>query len=153
MEEGEERACRSWPAPAHEHQRELYRWSPFGWLLGMELGLLAPGRAEVWLKAHEDFCNPYGTIHGGVLATLVDSALGQAVLSVAGAGSSVVTVELKLNYLAPARVGLLVARGEVIQQTGTLAVAQARVYDADERGLVIGLGTYRIFRPKVSEEV
>src|SRR5690242_18097061 len=71
------------------------------------------GRARVMLHAEERHTNPAGTIHGGVIATLVDIAMGSAVRSLSRDGEVPVTIEMKINYLEPGRPGVLVAQADV----------------------------------------
>jgi len=66
------------------------------------------GEAELLLEVREEFLQGQGLVHGGILAALLDSALGQAVESL---GAKVVTAELSVSYLRPVREGVLLARG------------------------------------------
>jgi uncharacterized protein (TIGR00369 family) len=98
-------------------------------LIGARLAAVAPGAAEVRLAFREDLTQQKGYVHGGILGMIADSACGYAAYSLMPATSSLVTVEYKINILAPAR-GDLVARGEVIRPGRTLTVARAEVHDA-----------------------
>ena len=69
------------------------------------------GEAELLLEVREEFLQGQGLVHGGILAALLDSALGQAVESL---GAKVVTAELSVSYLRPVREGVLLARGWVV---------------------------------------
>lgn len=98
-------------------------------LIGARLTAVEPGAAEVRLAYREDLTQQKGFVHGGIVGMIADSACGYAAYSLMPATSSLVTVEYKINILAPAR-GDLVARGEVIRPGRTLTVTRADVHDA-----------------------
>lgn len=99
-------------------------------LIGASLGAVAPGRVEVNLPFRDDLTQQKGYVHGGILGMIADSACGYAAYSLMPATASLVTVEYKINILAPG-LGTLVARGEVVKPGRTLTVARAEVYSAD----------------------
>ena len=96
-------------------------------LIGAELTVGEPGYAEIALPYRGDLTQQKGYVHGGVIGMIADTACGYAAYSLMPAGSSLVTVEYKINILAPAR-GALVARGEVVKAGRSLTVARAEVY-------------------------
>ncbi len=96
-------------------------------LIGASLTLVEPGHVEVALPWREDLTQQKGFVHGGIIGMIADTACGYAAYSLMPADSSLVTVEYKINILAPAR-GSLVARGEVIRPGRTLTIARAEVY-------------------------
>jgi uncharacterized protein (TIGR00369 family) len=98
-------------------------------LIGARLSAVEPGAAEVRLAYREELTQQKGFVHGGIVGMIADSACGYAAYSLMPATSSLVTVEYKINILAPAR-GDLVARGEVIRPGRTLTVTRAEVHDA-----------------------
>ncbi len=101
-------------------------------LIGASLGSVAPGRVEVDLPFRDDLTQQKGFVHGGIIGMIADSACGYAAYSLMPASASLVTVEYKINILAPA-LGTLVARGEVVKPGRTLTVARAEVYSEDGR--------------------
>jgi uncharacterized protein (TIGR00369 family) len=101
-------------------------------LIGASLGSVAPGRVEVDLPFRDELTQQKGYVHGGIIGMIADSACGYAAYSLMPASASLVTVEYKINILAPA-VGTLVARGEVVKPGRTLTVARAEVYSEDGR--------------------
>jgi uncharacterized protein (TIGR00369 family) len=98
-------------------------------LIGGRLTHIEPGVAEVALDFRDDLTQQKGYVHGGIIGMIADSACGYAAFSLMPASSSLVTVEYKINILAPAR-GSLVARGDVVRAGRTLTVAKADVFDA-----------------------
>ena len=99
-------------------------------LIGASLTVVEPGQVEVALPWREDLTQQKGFIHGGIIGMIADTACGYAAFSLMPADSSLVTVEYKINILAPAR-GSLVARGEVIRPGRTLTVTRGEVYAED----------------------
>lgn len=97
-------------------------------LIGARLTRIEPGLAEVALDFRDDLTQQKGYLHGGIVGMIADSACGYAAYSLMPATSSLVTVEYKINILAPARKAL-VARGEVVRAGRTLTVAKADVFD------------------------
>ena len=99
-------------------------------LIGARLTVVAPGYAEVALAYRDELTQQKGFVHGGILGMIADSACGYAAFSLMPASASLVTVEYKINILAPAK-GDLVARGTVVRPGRALSVTRAEVYAAD----------------------
>lgn len=118
--------------------------SPFIADLGIEQSRLGDGEAEVSLEVPHRLTNRVGGAHGGVIATVVDVVMAQAIRSRLVPGQLVATVEMKVNYLAPGRAGRLRGLAKAVRVGGTLATATAEVYDADGTLLAIGSGTFRV---------
>lgn len=97
-------------------------------LIRASLELVEHGRTEIGLPHWEGVEQQHGFIHGGVVGMIADSAAGYAAMSVAPPGASVLTVEYKLNLIAPADGERLVARGAVVRAGRTLVVTRADVF-------------------------
>lgn len=95
--------------------------------LGAKLGAIRPGYVEIELPYSDEVSQQHGFFHGGVVGTIADSAGGYAAFSLMGAGDGVLTVEYKVNLVAPADGEQLIARGQVIRPGRTLTVAHAEV--------------------------
>ena len=95
--------------------------------LGAELTDLGPGHCVIVLPFRPELTQQDGFFHGGIVATIADSAAGFAAFTLMPAGSRVLSVELKVNFLAPARGERLQATGRVERAGRTLSVVQARV--------------------------
>lgn len=95
--------------------------------LGAELAAVAPGNCEIRLPYHEGLSQQHGFFHGGIVGTIADSAAGYAGYSLMPPDASVLTVEYKMNLLAPADGELLIARGAVIKAGRNLIIAKADV--------------------------
>ena len=97
-------------------------------LIGAEMGALAPGHCEIRLPFRDDLTQQNGYFHAGITGTIVDSAGGYAGLTLMPAGAEVLTVEFKLNLLAPADGDLLVAEGQVLKSGRNLVITRGEVY-------------------------
>jgi uncharacterized protein (TIGR00369 family) len=97
-------------------------------LIGAELVKVLPGKVEILLPFRNDLTQQHGFLHAGIITTLVDSACGYAALSLMPAGASVLTVEFKVNLLAPAKGERFVARGKVVKPGRTITVCAGEVF-------------------------
>ena len=122
---------------------------PIAVLMGMWITEVSEGCVVFAAEPAEYHYNPLGTVHGGVMATLLDSALGCVVQSMLPAGISYTTVELKVNYLRPitTKTGTLYAEGKIIHIGGRIATAEGRLTDAAGKLYAHGTTTCLILRP------
>src|SRR6476646_7505415 len=102
-------------------------------LIGARLLELRPGYCALALTPRPETSQQHGYVHAGILATLVDSAGGYAGYTLFPADSSVLTVEYKLNLLAPAQGERVVAEGFVVKPGRTLAITRGEVH-AEQNG-------------------
>jgi uncharacterized protein (TIGR00369 family) len=109
--------------------------------LGISGVEVEPGRMVFTLEPQEYHYNPLGTMHGGVLATLLDSAAGCAVHSTLPAGVGYTSLDLTTKFLRPVTVdtGLLRCEGNVLSRGSRVALAQAQVFD--EAGRLVAHAT------------
>ena len=123
----------------------LAREMPFYKHLGINLRKLGPGQAEIQLKVGKHLTQGAGVAHGGVAAALVDSAVGLALCTMLRPQELITTVELKVNFIAPAKPGLwLRATGKIVHKGKRIAVGEAEVRDANRTLVAKGLVTYII---------
>jgi uncharacterized protein (TIGR00369 family) len=120
----------------------MVRDSPFHRWLGVTLKSLTPDSVEILLPWREEFVSDpvVRYTHGGILAALIDLAGDYAVAAKLGRG--VPTVDMRVDYHRSAQPGPLVARATVIKLGGTLATAEARVFDEQQRLVASGRGVY-----------
>ena len=97
-------------------------------LIGARLVDIRPGYCSIALTPRPETSQQHGYVHAGILATLVDSAGGYAGYTLFPADSSVLTVEYKLNLLAPAQGEQIVAEGFVVKPGRTLAITRGEVH-------------------------
>jgi uncharacterized protein (TIGR00369 family) len=120
--------------------------NPFLDFLGVDEPTVEDGRARLHLEAADRHLNPSGSVHGGVLATLVDAAMGVAVRSGAGDGEVPATSQLTVTYLRPGKPGRLEATAAVRKQGEHLTVCEAEVTQ-EGRTLVHALATFAVLKP------
>ncbi|WP_374342025.1 PaaI family thioesterase [Azonexus sp.] len=101
-------------------------------LIRASLSAVEPGRVEIRLPHWSGVEQQHGFVHGGVVGMIADSAAGYAAMSVVPASASVLTVEYKMNLVAPADGEHLIARGKVVRPGRTLIVTQAEVFAVGE---------------------
>lgn len=122
--------------------------------LGLEVVEAANGRAVVSLAVREHYLQAYGHVHGGLITTLLDAAMGAALASATPVSSTNVTTNLAVHYLAPAPgrfVGcLLTAEGTVLRAGKHVAVISAVARDPDGTLLATATGQFSIRRPDAS---
>ena len=125
---------------------------PIAVLMGMWISEVSEGRVVFALEPAEYHYNPLGTVHGGVMATLLDSAMGCVVQSMLPAGTSYTTLELKVNYLRPitSKTGIVYCEGKIIHVGGRVATAEGRLTGADGKLYAHGTTTCIILRPSSS---
>lgn len=99
-------------------------------MIGATMTRVEPGFCEIELPFRDDLTQQKGYVHGGIIGMIADSACGYAAYSLMPASASLVTVEYKINILAPARADL-VARGHVVRPGRTLTIARADVHASD----------------------
>jgi uncharacterized protein (TIGR00369 family) len=120
-----------------------------GRLLGMRFDQVEHGRIVLSVDTRPDFANPLGTVHGGIAATLLDSAMGCAVHTTLPAGTSYTTLELKVNYIRAAHTNgqTLTAEGTVIHTGRRTATAEGKVIDDQGNLIAHATTTCLITRP------
>ena len=93
------------------------------------------GRVVFTVEPAEYHYNPLGAVHGGLAATLVDSAMTCAITSAAPAGMAYTTIELHINYIRPitTNTGLIRSIGEVIHVGRRIATAEAKILDTHDK--------------------
>ncbi|WP_279214401.1 PaaI family thioesterase [Delftia acidovorans] len=100
--------------------------------LGAELSLLEPGAVDVCLAWAPGLTQQHGFLHAGMVSTALDSACGYAGLTLMPADAAVLTIEFKINLLAPAKGQRFRMEGRVIKPGRTIIVTEGRAYAIDE---------------------
>ncbi len=117
------------PAPSEEALATIHRsfmTSPFNRLVGIEFGGYHEDGVSLRLPVGTEHQNGAGVVHGGVILTLADAALGFGIARTVG--NRCTTAELKINYLRPVVEGVLEARSHIIRAGRKLVVARAEVH-------------------------
>lgn len=124
--------------------RASFARQPFMDLLGAQLLTVGPGLCEIILLYKKELSQQHGFFHAGTIGTIADNAAGYAAYSLMDADASILTVEFKLNLLAPGNGTLLTARGQVIKAGRQLSVCRSDVFvrrDGEEQQCAVALVT------------
>jgi uncharacterized protein (TIGR00369 family) len=119
---------------------------PLAGLVGFTVTAIQHGRVVVECDATERHTNPMGTVHGGVLCTLADTAMGLAHASILTSEESYATVDLKINFLKPVRREKVRAIGKVVKAGKTLVLLECDVFNARDELVARGLSTSMTLR-------
>ena len=100
---------------------------PFYQHMGITVLSTHDGCSEVVMDFKQEYCNIYGKAHGGVLAALVDSSCGLALASHLEESETVVTIDLRINYISLFTSGRATARGKVLHRGRNIAVTETEI--------------------------
>lgn len=115
---------------------------PYYRLLDMRIVAMGNGYARLTMPAAESLMQFYGAVHGGATASLADSAAGTSLISVLEDGRKAITVEMKLNFVAPACEGILTAEARVFHSGRSIAGSEVEVRRDDGRLVAKGMATF-----------
>ena len=148
----DEEAPARWAMSGLEYMRKLASGelppSPMGQLMGFRLVEVEAGRAVFTVEPGERHANGIGIAHGGLAATLLDSATGCAINTMMPAGRVFTTLEMKINYVRPltAQTGEVRCEARVIHVGGRVATAEGYITDAGGKLYAHGTATCMLFR-------
>ena len=141
------------PAPSHlaeqvrqaeqELARRLRRTNVLRFL-GFRLVAAEPGRVMISFRAREHHLQVHRVVHGGVMATLADTAGGLATYMAVPPGTRVATVEMKINFLEAVEKGMVTAEARVLRRGRNLSVVDCDVRDSSARLVAKALMTFAI---------
>jgi uncharacterized protein (TIGR00369 family) len=115
---------------------------PFARLLGLELDEVGSGTATLGLKVRKELKQNHGVVHGGAIASLIDTTIAFAILSLLEPNEKVTTVNLTISYLRPITNGRIRAVAKVLRAGRRLLVVSAEVFDKDGKLTTTALSTY-----------
>lgn len=115
---------------------------PFARLLGIELDEVGIGTATLGLNVRPDLKQNHGVVHGGAIASLIDTATAFAIITLLEPAERVTTVDLTISYLRPITDGRITAVAKVVRAGRRLFVASAEVFSKDEKLTTTALSTY-----------
>ena len=121
---------------------------PIASLMGFELEEAGQGRAVFVAQPGEEHYNPMGVVHGGLAASLIDSATGCAIQSLLPRGEVITTVDLRVTFVRPlgGDGGAVRCEGTVVHRGRSTAMAEAKVTDGEGRLIAYGGATCRIVK-------
>jgi acyl-CoA thioesterase len=121
---------------------------PFARLLGLQLESAVAGQAVMSLQIRDELRQNLGVVHGGVTASLIDSAAALAIVPLLQDGERATTVDLTINYLRPLRSGKVTATARVLRAGKRIIAVSADVEDEAGNLAATGLTTYLRFSEK-----
>ncbi len=122
--------------------REKFEVNHFPRLLGIEIDSIEPSRARLSVEVRQELLQLQGVMHGGAIASLIDTAVAFAIISVSEPQDRFTTVEMKVNYLSAIREGRVVADARLIRDGRRIIVADCDVFDSQGKLAAKGLLTY-----------
>jgi uncharacterized protein (TIGR00369 family) len=111
-------------------------------LVGTELSSAEEGRATVNLKAEERHLNPSGTVHGGVISTLIDVSMAEALNTMTEEDEQPFTIQITVNYMRPGKPGTLTSTAEVRKGGERITIVVAEVVQEEDEVIALATGTY-----------
>ncbi|MGG1517352.1 PaaI family thioesterase [Paenibacillus oryzisoli] len=117
--------------------------STFWGYLGCEFVHIQDGVVTIALEAKPHHLNPIGMVHGGVLSSLLDTAMGIVTMT-ARPEEKVVTTNLNVHFVSPLYAGRLLVTAELVHQSRKMLTAQGRVTDSEGKLGTMGTGTFRV---------
>ena len=124
--------------------RKVVNDCPYFQLQSLRLDELDWGGSSLSINLQTKHLQPFGLVHGGVAASLVDAAAFWALYTQTPDGCGLTTVEMKLNYLAPLKTGRLLGRGRVIRLGRSLGLAESRLENQDGNLAAHGTATLMV---------
>ena len=121
--------------------------APFAELLDMRPGISEGGVGTAFMNIQDMHRQNAGFVQGGIIVALADMAFHRAVSSVSQPGQTAVTVELKMNFISPAKDGKLTATARILSQGHRIVVGEMDVTGEDEALIAHGLGTFMLLQP------
>ena len=115
---------------------------PFAKMIGMRLVNLRPGEAEIEIEMRDELRQPAGLLHGGVTATLIDTAMAFAVITLLGEGERASTIDLTVHYLRPHTEGKFTCMAKVVRGGKRILTVSADVFNEQKKLIATAISTY-----------
>jgi uncharacterized protein (TIGR00369 family) len=141
----------NYPKATAQQTREFLAGMAFNQLLGFELTRVHRDGLTLHCRIRKELLNSMGVLHGGVAASLADTAVGSALFRHFGGKRPVTTVEFKINYFRPVFKGRLLARARFLRMGSTLCISQVDLADDQGRGAGVAIVTYMFLDGRLPE--
>jgi acyl-CoA thioesterase len=120
--------------------------SPYYQLLGLEIMEIKEGESKIQMPFRQGLTHPYGTVHGGAIASLADSSVAMALISLIEPKDRITTIEFKINFFVPVSKGHLEAHAKIIHKGSKTAVGDVEVKNEEGKLVAKVIATYNIRR-------
>lgn len=130
------------PEEKKDYARNALRKLPLAKLFGMELVDIRIGEADIKLEMHDDLRQVHGVLHGGVTATLIDTAMAFAMRTMIGPSEPTATVDLTVHFLRPHFEGTAVCMAKVVKPGKRFFNLSAEVVNEEGKLIATGVSTY-----------
>lgn len=121
---------------------EAFASVPYAKFLGLELGEMKPGEANLHLEVRDELRQNRGVVHGGAVASLIDTASAFAVVTQLEPNERVTTTDLTIHYLRPVTAGRLTATARTVRAGRRLFVLSVEVMDNQQKLIATAVTTY-----------
>lgn len=124
------------------HAADTLHGLPLAQLMGMRLVDIRPNEAVIKIEMRDDFRQPAGVLHGGVTATLIDTAMAFAVITRLAEGERASTIDLTVHYLRPHTEGTFTCTGKVVRAGKRIFTVSADVVNEQGKLIATAISTY-----------
>ena len=121
---------------------EAFASVPYAKFLGLELGEMKPGEASIHLAVRDELRQNQGVVHGGAVASLIDTASAFAVVTRLEPDERVTTTDLTIHYLRPVSAGRITATARIVRAGRRLFVLSVEVMDNQQKLIATAVTTY-----------
>lgn len=112
-------------------------------LVGTEVVSTEEGRAVITIQAEQRHLNPSGTVHGGLISTLIDVSMAEALNTITEEDEQPFTIQITVNYMKPGNVGMLTSTAQVRKGGERITIVEAEVVqEEDDEVIALATGTY-----------
>jgi uncharacterized protein (TIGR00369 family) len=129
-----------------EQVRKVANSSPYHRLLEIEATEIREGESRIQMLFKQELTHPYGIVHGGAIASLADSAVAMALISLVEPKDRITTIEFKINFFVPVSKGELKAHAKIIHKGSKTAVGDVEVINEGGELVAKVIATYSIMR-------
>lgn len=129
-------------ADKKQRAAEVIKKAPYARLLGIELTDIKPGEAVLKMKMRDELRQPYGVLHGGATASLIDTAMAFAIIASTGEDEKATTVNLTVHYLRPVTEGEIVCTAKMVRTGKRILTVSAEVRGEQGKLIATALSTY-----------
>jgi uncharacterized protein (TIGR00369 family) len=123
-----------------------YEESPFCSLVGLKVSNFEEGKVTLKIPLQNHLYNTMGTVHGGVYATLLDTAMAMTIKSVVKVSS--VTINMNVNFIKAVSEGTLFVEGSITKLGYRIVLAESKIIDENGELLANAAGTFKVMREK-----